>query len=688
MHPTRFIAERRARIQGNSTPGQLAQDAASALSCLQNPGEEALSTDDVLAALMREPLMPLEPRFRSDAQRRLLAEARAEEARGIDQYWAWAAGHLLWSRPWDSIREGSFGDLRYFGGGMLNVADNCVDRHAKNPFRADKPAIIWEGEDGAVRTFTYRALRDEVARLANGLTSLGIGKGDVVALYLPNLPEAFAAIHACNRIGAIYTVLFAGFSPDAVALRLATARAKLVVTADAGLRRGRQVPLLAHLRRARAHAPDLQHVIVVDRTGAQSPLGPGEIAYDALIDAQSADCPCLPLEANEPSFLIFTSGTEARPKGVVHSVGGFLVGTWANVQWQIGPEEDDVYWCAADVGWLTFPIHAVVGGLAHGMTLVCYEGALDTPTKARFYEIGRRHGVTKILAAPTLARVLRGAGDDLAAAHALPDLRLLSLQGEPLDGETFRWAAAHIGHGVPVINAYGQSETGSTWTYPVAGVDDLKPGSCGRTVPGHAYQILDDDGAPAPPGTPGNLVLTEPFPTLARTIWSDHARYLSSYFARFPGRYQTSDRAVVDPDGHLWVLGRADDVINVAAHRISTMEIESAVAAEPGVAEAAVVGVSDPVKGTVPVAFITLLPGADAQAVECAVAAAVESAIGAIARLHTVYIVPALPKTRAGKIMRRLLRELAETGAVKGDLTGLEDEAVLDQVAQALKTAP
>jgi acetyl-CoA synthetase len=400
--------------------------------------------------------------------------------------------------------------------------------------------------------------------------------------------------------------------------------------------------------------------------------------------AQSPNCPCLPLEANAPAFLIFTSGTEARPKGVVHSVGGFLLGAWANVQWQIGPAVDDVYWCAADVGWLTFPIHAVIGGMAHGMTLVCYEGALDTPDHGRFYDIVERHGVTKILAAPTLAGMLRGAGDALAAAHPMPRLRLLSLQGEPLDVETWRWAATHVGPGLPVINAYGQSETGSTWTYPIAGVDDVKPGSCGRTVPGHAYDILDDDGLPTPPGMPGNLVLTEPFPTLARTIWDDHPRYLAGYFARFPGVYLTSDRAAVDPDGHLWVLGRADDVINVAAHRISTMEIESAVAAQHGVAEAAVVGIDDRVKGTVPVAFVTLLPGADRLAVERAVRAAVERAIGGIARLQAVHVVPALPKTRAGKIMRRLLRELAETGRVTGDLTGLEDLDALGGIAKAV----
>jgi acetyl-CoA synthetase len=643
-------------------------------------------SDDLLSALMREPLMPIPAAFRSAKQERLLAEARALEAQGPDAYWEWVARQFRWSTPWRAVREGDFGDLRYFPGGTINVADNCIDRHAENPATADRTALIWEGEDGAVRTLTYRELRDAVARLANGLKALGIGKGDVVAIYLPNLPEAFVAIHACNRIGAIYTVLFAGFSPDAVALRLQTAHANLVITADGSLRRGRVVPLLGNLRQARLAAPDVRNVIVIDRTGNRPALRDDEAAYEALCAAQSSDCQCEPLEANDPSFLIFTSGTEAKPKGLVHSVAGFLLGTWANVQWQINPEDGDVYWCAADVGWLTFPIHAVIGGLAHGMTMLCYEGALDTPTHEHFYQIAERHNVTKLLAAPTLARMLRGAGDTLAEAHPLPALRLASLQGEPLDIETFRWAARHIGSGVPVINAYGQSETGSTWTFPIAGVDDIKAGSCGRTVPGHGYEILDDNGQPVPPGTPGNLVLTHPFPTLARTVWDDHPRYMQGYFSRFPGRYQTSDRAICDPDGHLWVVGRTDDVINVAAHRISTMEIESAVNAQAGVAEAAVIGVDDAVKGTVPVAFVTLMAGADRAQVERAVTAAVDHAIGGIARLHRVYITRAIPKTRAGKIMRRLLREAVQSGEIQSDTTGLEDPdsltAILDSVRE------
>jgi acetyl-CoA synthetase len=643
------------------------------------------NSNDALAELIDQPLQALPQRWQSARQQALLAEARKAEASGTDDYWVWAASHFRWSRPWDTVRTGGLTDVRYFEGGTLNVADNCVDRHAENPVRADKPAVIWEGEDGAVRTLSYRMLRDQVARCANALKELGVGRGDVVAIYLPNLPEAFVAIHACNRIGAIYTVLFSGFSAEAVGLRLLTSRAACVITADLSYRRGRQVPLLDNVRAARSSATALRQVVVVDRSGNNAPLQPGETGWAALMERQSADCPCVPIGANDPAFLIFTSGTESRPKGVVHSAAGFLIGTWANVQWQAGLEADDVYWCAADVGWLTFPIQAVIGGLAHGGTILCYEGALDTPSPLRFYQIAARHKVSKILIAPTALRMLRALGDDVAADNPLPDLKLVTVQGEPLDAETFHWVSTHLGtDGVPVVNAYGQTETGSTWTYPVYGVDDLKAGSAGRPVPGHRGQVVDDDGQPVAAGVRGNLVLTEPFPTLARTIWDDHPRYLSTYFDREGAFYRTSDEAVIDRDGHIWVLGRADDVINVAAHRISTMEIESAASAEPGVAEAAVVGIRHAIKGTVPVAFITLRANAEAGAVKDALMASVEKAIGGIARLERVYILTSMPKTRAGKIMRRLLREAAETGRIRGDTSGLEDLASVTSLLEAV----
>ncbi len=640
---------------------------------------------DAIEALTGSELRPLPQRWRLPEQAALLAEARAAESAAPDGYWAWAAAKLRWMQKWETLREGELGQFRYFAGGRLNVADNCVDRHAEDPATAERDAIIFEGEPGDICRLTYRALRDEVARCANGLRALGVQRGDVVAIHLPNLPEAFIAIHACNRIGAIYTVLFSGFAPDAIRLRLQASRASVVITADAAWRRGRRVELLANLRAARQDVPSLRHTLVVDRTGSQPSLQNGETGWQGLMEQQSADCPCVALEANEPAFLIFTSGTENKPKGVVHSTAGFLLGAWANVQWQIGPQPDDVYWCAADVGWLTFPIQAVIGGLAQGMTLLAYEGALDYPDRLRFLATARRHDVTKILVAPTGLRMLRAAGDAAVQAERPPRLRLITVQGEPLDPETCNWTERTLD--VPVVNAYGQTETGSTWTLPVHGVDPIKPGSCGTPTPGHHCAVVDDNGRPVAPGTRGNLVLTAPFPTLARTIWDDPARYQTTYFSRFPGAYATSDEAVQDRDGQLWVLGRADDVINVAAHRISTMEMEGAASTEPGVAEAAVVGVRDATRGTMPVAFITLRQGADPQTVSAAVAASVERAIGGFARLGRVYVTAALPKTRAGKVMRRLLREAAETGAVRGDLTGLEDGSALEAVLQAVKAA-
>ena len=641
---------------------------------------------DNLTQLLSTPLQPLRATWRVEDQAALLEEARALDRESPEAYWAWVAGKQRWMRGWDSVRTGGFGDFRFFEGGHMNVADNCVDRWAEDPATADKPAVVWEGEPGDSRTVTYAELADEVSRLAGALDHLGVSKGDVVAVYMPNAVEAFTAVHACNRIGAIYTILFSGFGPDAVRSRLEASRAKVVIALDGSYRRGKLTPLLETLRAARAQVGTVQTSIIVDRTGRGIPLEAGEMSYAEALTLVPDGVPAVALEANDPAFLIFTSGTEAKPKGVVHSVAGFLVGTWANVRWQVAPQPDDVYWVAADVGWLTFPIQAIIGGLANAMTIVCFEGALDFPDNERFYEICEKNAVTQVLGAPTLLRMLRKYGDALAAAHPLPDLRLVTVQGEPLDGDTFTWATEHLGGGVPVVNAYGQTETGSTWAYPVAGVEALKPGSTGTAVPGHAYRILDDDGAPVLAGTKGNLVMTEPFPTLARTVWDDPERYHRAYFERFPGCYGTNDEAVEDDDGHLWVLGRADDVINVAAHRISTLEIEAIAIAHPDVAEAAVVGVPDEVKGTVPVAFLTLLDGADPGEVRQQVSESVASQLGGYARLSEVYLTAALPKTRTGKIMRRLLRDVVEHGEPRGDTSAMEDGTGLQDVRDAVSS--
>ncbi|MGH3434870.1 MAG: AMP-binding protein [Sciscionella sp.] len=641
-------------------------------------------TSDSLAHLIDSPLVPL--RHDWTVPERVAELRAARDLGGPDAYWEWVAKRQRWSTPWESIRSGGFDGkegFRYFAGGRINVAENCVGRWAEDPATAQRAAVVWEGEPGDVRTVTYAELGEEVSRLAAGLLELGVRKGDVIAIYMPNLVEAFTTIHACNRIGAIYTVLFSGFGEEAVATRLQAARASVVVVADASYRRGRRNPLLETLRAARDRAPSVRAIVVVDRTGEHAALGADEHAYAAVLESGSAGTPAVPLDPNEPSFLIFTSGTESKPKGVVHSVGGFLLGTWANAHWQVGYEPGDVYWVAADVGWLTFPIQAVVGGLACGMTIACFEGALDTPTTARFYEICERHRVTKVLAAPTLVRMLRKFGDGLAAARPLPALKLITMQGEPLDADTFDWATTTFG--VPIVNAYGQTETGSTWTYPVYGAEAIKAGSVGTAVPGHEFEIVDDDGAPVPVGVKGNLVLTAPFPTLARTVWDDHERYVATYFSQFPGRYATHDEAVLDHDGHLWVLGRADDVINVAAHRISTMEIEAVVTAHPAVVEAAVVGVPHETKGTVPIAFVTLQPDIEPATARDEIGRHVITEMGSYARLDAVYVTAVMPKTRTGKTMRRLLRDLVVNGSPTGDTSAMEDPSALDVVAASVR---
>ncbi|HEY2204939.1 MAG TPA: AMP-binding protein [Pseudonocardia sp.] len=639
-----------------------------------------------LAQLTATPLRELRPGWTVPDRVDQLRAARAFA--DPDDYWTWVARQQRWSTPWHTVRSGGMADMCWFDGGRINVADNCVDRWAEDPATADRPAVVWEGEPGDTRTLSYAELAAETSALAAGLLELGVRRGDVVAIYLPNLVEAFTGIQACNRIGAIYTVLFSGFGEDAVASRLRASRASVVVVADAVYRRGRRVELLRTLRAARQGTPDVRATVVVDRTGGDAPLRDGEHGYRAVCASGRSGTPSVPLDPNEASFLIFTSGTESRPKGVVHSVGGFLLGTWANAHWQAGYEAGDVYWVAADVGWLTFPIQAVVGGLACGMTIACYEGALDTPSTARFYDICERHRVTKVLAAPTLLRMLRKFGDELAGEHPLPALKLITSQGEPFDVNTFDWATATFD--VPIVNAYGQTETGSTWSYPVYGAEPIKAGSVGTTVPGHTFDVLDDDGEPVPPGVKGNLVLTSPFPTLARTVWDDHDRYLATYFARFPGRYATHDEAVRDADGHLWVLGRADDVINVAAHRISTMEIEAAVIGHPGVVEAAVVGVPDDTKGTVPVAFVTLHPEVAAtpgavEEVRAELDRRVVAELGGYARLAAIYPTPAMPKTRTGKLMRRLLRDVVVHGRSTGDTSAMEDSSALDAVVAAVR---
>ena len=611
--------------------------------------------------------------------------ASADEAarlRALDPgaYWLEIARSLAWDRAPTVGLEGELGNFRYFPGATGNVSVSCLDRHP-----AERVALHYEREDGLRETWTYGRLTDAVARFAAALEDLGVVKGDRVAIYASNVPESFIAIHACYRIGAIYTVIFAGFSASAVRDRLEDAQPKVVVVTDATLRRGRAIPLKSTLDEA-MDGLAIPHVVVARRVNRELALGPNEHDFAELLARTTRKAAPVSMEANEPGFIIYTSGTTSKPKGLVHAGIGFLVGVYANVKWSLDLQPDDVYWCTADVGWLTFPIFALVGGLAHGATHVIFEGSLDTPTPSRPYELLAHYGVTKMFTAPTALRMMRRAGDALLDGNDTSKLGLVSLVGEPLDPDTWFWTRDKLGRGrLFVNNTYGQTETGTAWASCMIGATPTRPGSCGHALPGYVAKILREDGTEAAPGELGALVLGAPFPCLARTVYGDHARYVETYLSAFPGHYAASDAALLDQDGQLWVTGRLDDVINVAGHRLGTMELEAALLTHPSVSEAAVVTQPDDVKGTVPVAFVVPRAGkTDSPELQVELAQAIVDAVGAIARPARVLVVPTVPRTRSGKIMRRVLRDLVNEGEAKGDLTSLENPDAIDVVKQKI----
>ncbi len=628
--------------------------------------------------LLETPLVHAPPRLRPSTTTAEAARLRALEP---SAYWLEIARELVWDDPPTRGLDGRLGEFRYFSGATGNVSVNCVDR-----WPPDRVAIHYEREDGLRETWTYGQLSDAVARFAAALEALGVARGDRIAIYASNVPEAFIAIHAAYRIGAIYSVIFAGFSASAVRDRLEDARPKVVVVTDATLRRGRVVPLKATLDEAMAGL-DIPHVVVARRVDTNFPLREGEHDFRALLDATARKAEAVSMEANEPGFIIYTSGTTNKPKGLVHAGIGFLVGAYANVKWSLDLRADDIYWCTADVGWLTFPIFALVGGLAHGATLVVFEGSIDTPTAARPYELIARYGVTKVFTAPTALRMMRRAGDALVADHDLSSLLLVSLVGEPLDPDTWQWTRDVLGKGdLFVNNTYGQTETGTAWASTMVGTTPTRPGSCGHPLPGYRAAVVRNDGSIAAPNELGALVLTEPFPCLARTVWGDHERYVTNYLREFPGYYAASDAALFDRDGLLWVAGRLDDVINVAGHRLGTMELEAALLTNAAVSEAAVVVQPHDIKGTVPVAFVVLRAGHDdSAALRDALAQAIVDAVGPIAKPERVVVVSTVPRTRSGKIMRRVLRDLLVNGEASGDLTSLDNPDAIDVVRAKLR---
>ncbi len=606
-------------------------------------------------------------------------------------FWAEMAGALRWSKPWDTVLEWTPPHARWFVGGKLNASVNCVDRHALGPLR-NKAALIFEGEPGDRRTLTYWDLFVEVNRCANALKRFGVGKGDRVAIYLPLIPEAVISMLACARIGAIHSVVFGGFSPESLRDRINDSECKLLITADGGFRRGQTVPLKRNADRALEDTPSISAVIVVRRQRG----GDADESFAQMVDGRdhwwhrvmaSAPMWCEPeeMDAEDELFILYTSGTTGKPKGIVHTTGGYMTGVAMTTKYVFDLKDDDVFWCTADVGWITGHSYLTYGPLANGATCVVYEGAPDWPERDRFWEICERHGVSILYTAPTAIRAFMKWGAHHPAKHDLSRLRLLGSVGEPINPEAWMWYHEHIGGSrCPIVDTWWQTETGAIVISPLPGVTTTKPGSATQALPGYSAALLDSLGERVEIGG-GLLALTEPWPSMLRTIWGDDERYVNTYFTKWEGRpdlYFPGDGVKVDADGYFWILGRVDDVLNVAGHRIGTMEVESALVEHPAVAEAAVVGKAHELKGQAIAAFVTLREGhPPSRALRDELREFVAEKIGPIARPDDILFSGDLPKTRSGKIMRRLLRDIAEGRAI-GDTTTLADPGVVAQLKE------
>ena len=610
----------------------------------------------------------------------------ARAAADPEAFWAGEAATLSWSRPWDRVMNWRPPHVQWFTGGQLNASVNCVDRHIHGP-RRNKAALIWEGEPGDRRTYTYWDLYREVNLAANMLKKLGVGKGDRVAIYMPMIPEAVFAMLACARIGAIHTVIFGGFSADSLRDRINDCGCKVLITADGGFRRGQTVPLKRNADEALKSCPTIEHVLVVMRRRS----GVGDETFAEMQDGRDhwwhrlkrqvpAFCEPEVMDAEDVLFVLYTSGTTGKPKGIVHTTGGYLTGAAATTKYVFDLKDEDVYFCTADIGWITGHSYLVYGPLANGATCVVYEGAPDWPDKDRFWQICERYGVTIFYTAPTAIRAFMKWGVDYVAKHDLSQLRLLGSVGEPINPEAWMWYHEHIGKGrCPIVDTWWQTETGAIMISPLPGVTHTKPGSATVPFPGVSATLLDSAGNEIAVGG-GLLAITKPWPSIARTIWGDDQRYVDTYFSKWPGRpdlYFPGDGAKRDEDGYLWILGRVDDVLNVAGHRIGTMEVESALVDHPAVAEAAVVGKVHELKGQAIAAFVTLRAGFHvSSSLRDELREHVAQKIGALARPDDILFSADLPKTRSGKIMRRLLRDIAE-GRALGDTTTLADPSVV-----------
>src|SRR3954471_13958064 len=603
---------------------------------------------------------------------------RAE--RDPEGFWAGFASELEWMSPWTQVLEWKPPHAKWFVGGTLNASVNCVDRHIRTA-RRNKAALIWEGEPGDRRTLTYFDLYRQVSQFANVLKNLGVKRGDRVAIYLPLIPELPIAMLACARIGAIHSVVFGGFSSDSLRDRINDSECTLLITADGGWRRGQVVPLKQMADEALKDTPSIRNVVIVQRLhGSPVPVHVEEGRdhwYHRLMQDAPNVCEPEAMDAEDMLYILYTSGTTGKPKGIVHATGGSLVGTYATTKWVFDLKEEDVYWCTADIGWVTGHSYVVYGPLANGATVVMYEGSPDWPDKGRFWQIVEELGVTIFYTAPTAIRAFMKWGEEWPRKRKLTSLRLLGSVGEPINPEAWVWYHENIGGGsCPVVDTWWQTETGGIMISPLPGATTLKPGSATFPLPGITAEVVDDTGNKIERGG-GYLTLTRPWPGMLRGIWGDPQRYVDTYWSRFEGRYFAGDGCKLDDEGYLWLLGRVDDVMNVSGHRISTTEVESALVSHPAVAEAAVVGARDEMTGQAIISYVALRGGSDPGVRDLRNHVATE--IGAIAKPKTIYLTPDLPKTRSGKIMRRLLRDVAE-GRNLGDTTTLADASVVGEL--------
>ena len=648
-------------------------------------------SDDALANLLQEDrTFPPSPEFaaQANAQPSMYDDAAADRL----GFWAEQARRLDWAQPWTEVLDWSNAPFaRWFVDGKLNVAYNCVDRHVESG-HGDQVALHFEGEPGDTRSITYAELQREVSKAAHALTELGVTAGDRVAIYMPMIPEAVVAMLACARIGAPHSVVFAGFSAEALRSRIDDAEASVVITSDGQNRRGAPMPLKPAVDEAIEQTPSVRHVLVVRRTGGEVTMQEGrDVWWHDIVDRQPDVHDPQAFDSEHPLFILYTSGTTGKPKGILHTSGGYLTQT-SFTHWNVFDlkPETDVYWCTADIGWVTGHSYIVYGPLANRATQVIYEGTPDTPHKGRFWEIVEKHGVTLFYTAPTAIRTFMKWGTEYPQQHDLSSLRLLGTVGEPINPEAWMWYRDVIGDDeCPIVDTWWQTETGAIMISPLPGVTATKPGSAMRPLPGIGAAVVDDEGRPVELGHGGYLVLTEPWPSMLRGIWGDNERYVETYWSRWPQYYFAGDGAKIDFDGALWLLGRVDDVMNVSGHRISTTEVESALVSHPTVAEAAVVGAADDVTGQGIVAFVILRggveEGADGSEYITTLRNHVAHEIGPIAKPRQIMIVSELPKTRSGKIMRRLLRDVAENRSL-GDVTTLADPHVMHLIETGLQS--